>query len=413
MVSVPCYKCKGKLLCGREFCPVYSRYRAMSKAMELASLDMLSTSPPAIFIGSKLCYPKVNVGILVPPQKTEQASIYENPKLWVEKNFAIKKIVELRSSLINSRFKANVHEARSLTRKLISLQEIAMSCTTTDVEIKLKKKPSFSLKFDGVTMPFGASATLQNFELAENPNIPRLIEKIYYDTDLKAEEAVFMLNKKGFDEHKIVQLFSTGILGLKKNRKLVSTRWGITAIDDILAKRYMQEIKHHETLENWQLFYGNYFGNHYIVLLFPRVFAYELFELYLPGSVWNFTGSIEIATDFEDFYGRKTYAENTVGGYYAARLALLEYLLAIKKQAACLMIRFETPEYAAPLGVWVVRNAARNAFKNSPMMFENLKLALEKAKEIALKNFNFNLDNILKESKLLRLIKEQKLLTSY
>lgn len=40
------------------------------------------------------------------------------------------------------------------------------------------------------------------------------------------------------------------------------------------------------------------------------------------------------------------------------------------------MIREITPDYWAPLGVWVVREAARNALQNPPQKFESIDAAL-------------------------------------
>ena len=76
---------------------------------------------------------------------------------------------------------------------------------------------------------------------------------------------------------------------------------------------------------------------------------------------------------FNSFFGRKKYAENTVGGYYAARIAVLEQLRIIKKQSSVLALRFVDPnEYIAPLGVWVVREAVRRALKSKPIIFYSI-----------------------------------------
>jgi len=49
-----------------------------------------------------------------------------------------------------------------------------------------------------------------------------------------------------------------------------------------------------------------------------------------------------------------TYAENCAGGYYAARLLILQYLNSIKRQASVIALRIETPTYWAALGVWLM-----------------------------------------------------------
>ena len=44
-------------------------------------------SPPSVFIGSKLKYPFVNIGILSPLDKDENAWIYDDAKYWADNNF--------------------------------------------------------------------------------------------------------------------------------------------------------------------------------------------------------------------------------------------------------------------------------------------------------------------------------------
>ena len=69
-----------------------------------------------------------------------------------------------------------------------------------------------------------------------------------------------------------------------------------------------------------------------------------------------------IAHNYEGPKGRTEYAEETAGAYYAARLGALEYLNDIKRNAKVLIVRDVTPDYWAPLGVWVIRETVRNAF---------------------------------------------------
>ena len=75
------------------------------------------------------------------------------------------------------------------------------------------------------------------------------------------------------------------------------------------------------------------------------------------------------------FDGKKGYSP-LAGGYYAARLPALEYLIEIKRQASVFVLREITPDYWAPLGVWVVREGMRNALQNPPKKFESLEAAV-------------------------------------
>ena len=233
--------------------------------------DFSSLSPPGIFVGSKLSYPRVNVGILSPPEEVEDAWVYNTEKFWSEANYSIKQILSLRSALINSRFQTNVSEARTSNRFIEASQEIGVAVKPVDVEIELAKKPNRKLRFDNITSPLNSAAPLKSIKVTENVSIPRLVDKAISDTDLKAGEAINYLYSKELDNQYLTQLLSIGLLGLKKDRKIVPTRWAITATDDIIAKSLVQEIKTFNTIDNYQLFYGSYLGNYYAIMLFPDI----------------------------------------------------------------------------------------------------------------------------------------------
>lgn len=405
-----CYSCKGKLRCGRKFCPIYTKAESMFKVTKNIDKDFEGMSPPTIFVGSKF-YPDLNVGILSPGQ-AEEAKIHDDPYLWKEKRFSIQKIVGLRSSLINSRFKANVKDVRKESKLLDLSKEVAMSLKPSSIEFNLKKKPIRNVEVDKVVMPMGPNANLLKAKATENIKIPKPIEKVYSDVHLKAVGAMKDLEKK-YNENQISQILSAGVLGLKKNRRLVPTRFSITAVDDILCKEKLKDVKKFESIDKFRLYYGFYLGNYYLVLMFPGVFSYELFEMYLPGSSWNPGSTINVSTDNENYFGRKTYASNCVGGYYAARLPIVEKLLSERKQASVLVFRVETPEYSVPLGVWVVRMAAKNAMKAVVLEFDDKKSLLLKTKELFFSKFCYDLDKLYVQSKLLKEINKQRKLFEF
>ena len=74
--------------------------------------------------------------------------------------------------------------------------------------------------------------------------------------------------------------------------------------------------------------------------------------------------------------GKKDYS-SLAGGYYAARLAVLERLAVMGRQASVLAVREISEGYWAPLGVWVVREVARKAMHGEPKKYSTLNEALE------------------------------------
>lgn len=105
-------------------------------------------------------------------------------------------------------------------------------------------------------------------------------------------------------------------------------------------------------------------GNRYWIVLAPGNWEFELVEMKAPGSIWNPDpeGDTWMASASEGFDGRSSYVEETAGAYYAARLAALEHLESIGRQAKCLVLREVSDDYWAPVGVWQVRESVRNAF---------------------------------------------------
>ena len=117
--------------------------------------------------------------------------------------------------------------------------------------------------------------------------------------------------------------------------------------------------------------------------------------------------------DYETYRGRKNYAEETAGGYYAARYPILQHLENMKRQASVLALRFVLSEYDVPLGVWVCRNSVKKALSSQPFQFDTKEEMLEYAKNLISKEFKFDINNILNQSKVLNEVKTQTKLVHY
>ena len=382
------------------------------KSRNLKNISKLdSVSPPSIFIGSKLKYPLVNVGILSPLEREDNAWVYDDAKYWANNNFQIGEVLRLRDNLLNSRFQSNVHDLRTSKNFIQMAQEIAIASKPVDLEIELKNKLNVGRSSDKVLTPHGMNARLKSAKITGNVPVHQKVDKVIND-DIKAVEGMETLYKSGFDEYTLSKILSVGVLGMKKNKKLVPTRWSITATDDALGKLLIKKIKDYPLIENYELFFGEFLGNQYLIMLFPHIWSYELFELYFPKSSWNPSAEIKASTDYEDYRGRKEYASATAGGYYASRFPIIEYLNSIKRQASALVIRLETPSYWAGLGVWVVRESVRKALSHK-ISFDDEKELKESAKKIGIIKYNFDISELLTRSKFLKEKREQKSLNEF
>jgi len=360
---------------------------------------------PAPFIG-RFGYPEVNIGILS-PQFLGEMQQYDSPQLWSKNNFKINEIASLRYGLVNSRTKSNVKDLNKESRFLSIVQEVGMAKQAAELEVKLTKIPQLQLKPETEITPWGPASEIRTARITSNTKVDSRVEKVVNDTDLKAACGIIDLYKKGFEENILTKLISVGNLGLKKNRKLVPTRWSITAVDDTLGKELIEQVKT-TPIGDYQLYFGGDWGNYYLIMYFPEVWSYELFEMYLDQkpNPWSQKGYF-YSTDYENYSGRKSYAEECAGGYYACRLGILEKMLNNKRQNSCLALRFISNEYNVPLGVWVCREATRKSLAEKPLNFASQELLFKYAEELIKRKFGFDINLLLKESKLLKEQKQQ------
>lgn len=361
---------------------------ALLHAKPLTNARDFTGTSPAPFVG-RYGYPNINVGLLAPPEHDDNAWQYDAPRHWSQQQTPISDIVNYRTRMINSRFTTNAKQPG----KLISIaQEVAMATKPVDLDVALKKQPRLNLTTDQYHAPMGPHAELNRIKLSSNPRIPTRVQKAFDDTDLLASEALTTLYGK-VDENALTRMLSVGTFG--KQRKLVPTRWSITATDDTLAKHFLTRVRD-LAIGDYCAHFGSYLGNYYLVLFFPERWSYELFEMYVK------PGLLEYSTDYEEFQGRKNYAEQTAGGYYTVRLALAEHMTHTKRQHSALVLRFITDEYVLPLGVWVTREATRTALNNKPIQFGSKELMLTYAKKLARNKFGIDITPILDKSKLLK-----------
>lgn len=369
------------------------------KAVIEAAKDFTGTTPPALFVG-RYGYPRVYVGILAPPIHQPHAAILDSPEQWYAKRATIEDILKFRGQMIYSRFRSPVKKASG---KLIeTTKEIAMVRKPIDVDVELKKRPKFRMRFDTWTKPIGNPAPIVHVELAENPSVERKVEYIISDTDLKAQQAVVQLYKYKITVSRIQKIFSAGLLGVGTQRKFVPTRWSITGVDDIISKFIIQKVKDYPQLSEIRLFNNEYLGNHYEILLIPRAYEYELVEAWDVNKPQPFIGS-----DYERYWLRERYADVTHGAFYSGRLAVAEYLERIKRQAAVLIVREVRESYWAPVGIWQLRETVRDAFKKYEK-FDTVEKAVQKISSRLIIGSKW-----VNRSKLLRNLKEQKKIFAY
>ncbi len=330
----------------------------LSRYGNLFSSDSISgSSPPSVFVGS-YGYPKVGVGPMVPPIHGD-TSLLDLPEKWLGKT--LEDIVNFRLKLV--RGIQNVSVAQPQGRYIESLQELAMSSNAPDSDIVFQKHTSPITTIDGESAPFGPIGEIKTAKFS-SMSTNQIIEKTYYDKDLKAEDAVVSLYDSGIEISKIQKCFSIGMFG--KERKLVPTRWSITATDDIISKKLVMEILDYQMIDSYQVFTHEHLGNIFSILLFPHRWIFEMEEAWYTEK-----GEVGFGADAENANGIDHYP-SIAGAYFAAKLGVAEYLKRKQRQSGVLILREIRPEYAVPVGVWQVREAIRAAMSKTPVLVDTL-----------------------------------------
>lgn len=368
-----CIRCRGKGFCGKP-CRILE---SIKTKMPKVKMHFSGSTPPEVFVG-RIGYPQVFSGILSPAEKGETAT-FSLPEDWVRKNMSIEQILEMRGRMIYCRSKMNIKISNKIKK---TTQELALSSKPVSTEFFLKKAPALEFSASRYFQIMSNPAPVEKVILEENPKVERKVDYLTGDYDVKAADAVLELYQSNILTSHLQKLLATGLLGVKIQRKMVPTRWSITAVDDMIGKKLLEKVRTYQQLNEIQLFHYYYNGNNFELLLLPENFSFEVIEVSMPGNAWaqQQTGSntkAHVMQDYEGFYGRKTYAENVVGAYYADRLAALEYLERIRRQATVLLFHEEREEYYAPLGVGIIRESLRNALKEQPEKPATIQAALE------------------------------------
>jgi hypothetical protein len=342
--------------------------KANSAKLLLGTID--GSSPPSIFVG-RYGYPKVRIGPMIPPLHGD-TTILDRTELWTGKN--LEEIANYRLSLVLGTMNVNIHDISS--RYLENMQELAMSERPAETEATFEKTPVVDvhmqkeLRLDHVAPPFGPAAPLRGFKMS-SLSADQRIETVYYDTDLRAADAMMELYRRSVEMSIIQRVLSMGMLGVKKKRKLVPTRWSISATDDIISSMLVKEIEMNPTIDLFEVTRYSHLANYYSIILIPDDrWIFEMIE-----SWFTSRGQVATGADKEDERGLN-HNPTIAGAYFAARLAVAEHLARRHKKAGAIVLREIHPNYVMPLGVWQIREGVREALKKPPQKFERFDHAM-------------------------------------
>ena len=270
-----------------------------------------------------------------------------------------------------------------------------MSETETDSDMQFYKTTSPVGLLDGYSAPFGPIGEIKSVKFSSSVS-QRQIEKVYYDRDLLASDAVLKLYNSGIEISQIQKCFSIGMMG--KKRKLVPTRWSITATDDIISQSLIDETLDYPLIDGTRVFHFEHMGNQFSVILFSHRWLYEMIE------AWYSKGVLGFGSDHEDARGID-HPPEIAGAYFAAKLAVGEYLVRHQIQSGALILREIRPEYAIPVGVWQIREGVREAMKQKAVFADSFENALD----VAAKPMSISTKEWLSNSSILKLMRQKRI----
>jgi hypothetical protein len=396
-----CLKCRGaRNLCGKPFCPLLSYWKALREIELPEATELHGPSPPTVFVG-RHGYPKVSfsLGVLV---TGGEASLLENQEKWLGK--PLSEILRMRLAVVRGETKVDIRHADIPEEWRLA----SISKDPVDIEMALARKPSLRVLLDVFSPPLGPAGPVQKIRVSGELKLTRPVEKMYYSLDVKASDAVMYLYESGIPVSHIQRMLSTGALGYAFQRKLVPTRWSITAVDSTISQRLIEKIKDFEPFTEFLFFQWKHEDNNFIGIIVPRGWSYEWIEAWFPHTMWNPSSRIEVEGDYEGYKGRTTYA--SLGGcYYAARLAAAEYMLREKRQGTAILIREIYEGFFSPIGVWFVRENIRQLFRTKPEKYSSLGEVLERLGKAT----RLPLQVWLEKSRLLRNLLRQESILNY
>jgi hypothetical protein len=326
--------------------------------------DLEGSTPPSVFIGS-WNYPKVYAGPMIAPVHGD-TRVMDTPEAWIPGGKTQEEILGFRMNLVRGKRPVFIDDLGS--GYIGQLQEIALSSGSVESEATFRERPTgFSLSDEHT--PHGPSGSLESFDLG-NLKPDRDLERVFHDSDLTAAEAVVSLHSGDIPFSAIQKAFSCGTMGVGKRRRLVPTRWSITACDSTIASHLLRGVRRNPVIETCRVYESTALSNRYAVLLLPTGWQYEWMEAFL-----HVMGNEEMLfADHETGKGKTAYS--TVGGcYYSCKMAVLEALAREGRQAGAIVFR-EAYQGYVPMGVFNVRENVRNAMGTRPLEFGEMKEAL-------------------------------------
>ena len=302
--------------------------------------------PSNAIVGEK-GYPNLRVHSSSNPSK--EGSFFNNSES-VKKDY--QEILPTKArNILGSTHNLNIKKVDDKIKK--EIEDVYKSRKPVQIHSKFEKEIRFNnFLINPTNGIIGSRNPLENLYATENTKTSKVLEK-HTGNEIKAQKSLIDLYEKGINESQIINLFSFGSFGTSINEKLVPSRWAISGYDSTIENHLFNKIKEYPITNKYKVYGYSDKGNFFLIILFPTLYYSSVIEKF-PGAVKE---------DFTNSYNRLDKKEPaTSGGYWATKLAVLEKLREMKRQASFISIRI-IRDYDLPLGVIFVRETVRETMK--------------------------------------------------
>lgn len=326
-----------------------------------SSRSLTVFSPPGLYVETTR-YPILQAGILASTEPLEWLSIYDHPESW--RGMDRETILSMRRHLYSLVLPIDAREMQPKDH-IETLQTISLSVAPVALGVEVGTLPPRHLGSQfGSQLPTSPVVNVRSLEILSNPEISKVAERIT-EKDIPAADAIWQLLDYEYSLEQVVRLMSIGLLGRKKNRRIIPMRSAYKAVIDSFIDRSIMELIDRPYTDDIQLYLGRVCNDSFTIVIRPgepRV-DYLKIEDYESGCTRG--------TSFESTDIPTTDAKTSIYADHA-RFSAYRHMLADAKQSHIIIFHHSNQQRNRILGPWVIRAGVQEALQSSHVSIDDV-----------------------------------------
>ncbi|MHA2213804.1 MAG: hypothetical protein ACW992_11650, partial [Candidatus Thorarchaeota archaeon] len=214
----------------------------------------------------------------------------------------------------------------------------------------------------GSQLPSGPIVEADDLELLTEPDVSRVAHRVS-ERDVPAMAAIWDLLEYDYSLDQVARMMALGMLGRKKNRRIIPSRSAYKAVIDSFVDRAIGVLSEKPTSSESKLYISKTCGDSFIVLTTPGRTRVDYIRMEITGDQSKRSTSLDglprFATD------PKTSVHSDSGRYSA-----LKHQLKTNAQSHMTVFHYSGDGRNSILGPWLTRAGVREALDTSPVVFD-------------------------------------------